>query len=29
METALPLDVPIVVDVSVGDNWLDTQRWMS
>ncbi len=24
METALDLDVPIVVDVSVGDNWLDT-----
>ena len=23
METALPLDVPIVVDTGVGDNWLD------
>ncbi len=25
METALELDVPIVVDVSVGDNWLETK----
>lgn len=25
METALDLDVPIAVDVSVGDNWLDTE----
>jgi len=23
METALPLDVPIVVDTGIGDNWLD------
>ena len=23
MEHALPLDVPLVVDVSVGDNWLE------
>jgi len=26
METALELDVPIVVDVSVGENWLETER---
>jgi DNA polymerase-1 len=25
METALHLDVPIVVDVSLGENWLDTE----
>ncbi len=25
MESALPLDVPIVVDVSVGRNWLETK----
>jgi DNA polymerase I len=25
MESALELDVPIVVDVSVGENWLETQ----
>ena len=23
METAMPVDVPIVVDTGVGDNWLD------
>ncbi|MGD9854819.1 MAG: DNA polymerase I [Planctomycetaceae bacterium] len=27
METALNLDVPITVDVSVGQNWLETQAW--
>lgn len=27
MESALPLDVPIVVDVSVGRNWLETEVW--
>ena len=27
METALELDVPIVVDVSVGGNWLDTEPY--
>ncbi|MEZ6050319.1 MAG: DNA polymerase I [Planctomycetaceae bacterium] len=27
METALPLDVPIVVDVSVGRNWLETEAY--
>lgn len=27
METALDLNVPIVVDVSVGDNWLETSPW--
>jgi DNA polymerase-1 len=26
METALPLDVPIEVDVKVGDNWLDAGK---
>jgi DNA polymerase-1 len=25
METALPLDVPIEVDVAVGPNWLETK----
>ncbi len=27
METALPLDVPIVVDVSTGSNWLETEAY--
>ncbi|MEX0725594.1 MAG: DNA polymerase I [Planctomycetaceae bacterium] len=27
MEQALPLDVPIVVDVSIGENWLDVESW--
>ncbi|MFN0199517.1 MAG: DNA polymerase I [Planctomycetaceae bacterium] len=27
MEQALVLDVPIVVDVSVGENWLDVTSW--
>ena len=25
MENALPLNVPVVVDVKVGDNWLDAK----
>ena len=25
MEHALPLNVPVVVDVKVGDNWLDAK----
>ncbi len=25
MENALPLNVPVVVDVKVGDNWLDAE----
>ncbi|MBC8114728.1 MAG: hypothetical protein H7062_10150, partial [Candidatus Saccharimonas sp.] len=25
MQHAMELSVPLVVDVSVGDNWLDTQ----
>ncbi len=28
MESALPLDVPIVVDVSVGRNWLETKTYV-
>jgi DNA polymerase-1 len=26
METALDLDIPLVVDVSIGDNWLEMER---
>lgn len=28
MEQALPLSVPLVVDLSVGENWLDLEPWM-
>jgi len=27
MSTALPLDVPLQVDVAVGPNWLDVEEW--
>lgn len=27
MEQALPLSVPLVVDLAVGDNWLDLEPW--
>lgn len=27
MSTALPLDIPLQVDVAVGPNWLDVEEW--
>jgi DNA polymerase I-like protein with 3'-5' exonuclease and polymerase domains len=27
METALPLDVPVIMDVEIGPNWGDVQEY--